>query len=153
MERMLAGPAATEALGRALGRAVAPGDLLALHGDLGAGKTTLVRGVAAGLGGDPTRVASPTFVLHRLYRGGRLTLHHLDLFRLGAEADLTLFDLDDLLDGGAVVVEWAELADLDAYSPVHIHLRTPFPDRRVARIERTAPARLRDAFQSFAAPA
>src|SRR5260370_21858588 len=108
LECTLVGPAATEALGRALGRAVAPGDLVALHGELGAGKTTLVRGVAAGLGGDPMRVASPTFVLHRLYRGGRLTLHHLDLFRLGAEAHLTLFALDDLLVAAAFVREWAE---------------------------------------------
>src|SRR5205807_1582448 len=103
--------------------AVPPGDLLALHGELGAGKTTLVRGLAAGLGGDPERVASPTFVLHHVYRGGRLTLHHVDLFRLGTEVDLALFDLDDLLEGGAVVVEWAELADLGAYRPVHIHLQ------------------------------
>src|SRR5438309_6164393 len=151
LARSLVGAAATEALGRDLGRAVASGDLLALHGELGAGKTTLVRGLAAGLGGDPGRVASPTFVLHRVYRGGRLTLHHVDLFRLGTEVDLALFDLDDLLDGGAVVVEWAELADLDVYRPVRIHLQAPSPDVRVATIEAAAPTRLRDALSSRAA--
>lgn len=116
-------PERTEALGRALGGALRPGDVVALDGDLGAGKTVFVRGLAAGAGAAPDAVRSPTFVLHHVYRGGRVVLHHLDFYRLGSGADLGAFDLDTLLDDGAVAVEWAEYAQaLANLHPVRVHI-------------------------------
>jgi tRNA threonylcarbamoyladenosine biosynthesis protein TsaE len=97
--------AATRRLGRRLAGCLRPGDVVCLVGDLGAGKTTFVQGLAAGLGvRDPA--TSPTFVLVHEYRG-RIPLFHLDLYRLSG--DLTEIGLDDILGGdAAVVVEWAE---------------------------------------------
>ena len=118
-----ASPEQTEAIGRALGAALRRGDTIALDGDLGAGKTVLVRGLAAGAGADPSAVRSPTFVLHHVYRGGRVVLHHLDCYRLGPGADLDALDLDSLLDRGAVAVEWAGYAPrLAAVGPVRVQI-------------------------------
>lgn len=96
----------TEAVGARLGRLLAPGDLVLLEGELGAGKTTFARGVARGAG-FKGRVSSPTFALAHVYRGKRLTVHHLDMYRL-AGGDPTEVGLEDLLRDprGAVVVEW-----------------------------------------------
>ena len=77
-----AGPADTEALGRRLGASAPRGALLGLVGELGAGKTCLVRGLVAGVGADAEAVHSPTFVMATEYRGGRLPIHHVDLYRL-----------------------------------------------------------------------
>lgn len=85
------------------------GEVLALYGELGTGKTTLVRGVAAGLGVPGTSVSSPTFVLIHEYRG-RLMVAHADLYRL-AEADVRHVGLDEYLTGKTVLaIEWAERA-------------------------------------------
>ena len=96
---------------RALGQRLAPdlraGDLLVLTGDLGAGKTTLVQGIAAGLGA-PGPVLSPTFVIARVYRGGRLPLVHVDAYRLGSTVEVDDLDLDAALEESATVVEWGE---------------------------------------------
>ncbi|MDR2463482.1 MAG: tRNA (adenosine(37)-N6)-threonylcarbamoyltransferase complex ATPase subunit type 1 TsaE [Verrucomicrobiales bacterium] len=84
------------------------GMVLRLRGDLGAGKTTWVQGLVAGLGSDET-VTSPTFSLLHEYRAGRLTVFHWDLYRLGADTDWSLLDLPEHLPGaGLTVVEWAE---------------------------------------------
>ncbi|EKP94565.1 tRNA (adenosine(37)-N6)-threonylcarbamoyltransferase complex ATPase subunit type 1 TsaE [Thermaerobacter subterraneus] len=100
---------AMERLGEGLAAALAPGDWIALTGPLGAGKTTLVRGLARGLG-YRGRVASPTFTLVHLYRG-RLPLYHLDLYRLeGEEALRDVVDPAEMEASGAVVVEWADRA-------------------------------------------
>lgn len=82
--------------------------MLLLSGDLGSGKTAFVRGLAEGLGIDPDEVTSPTFTLVHEYRGGRLPLIHVDLYRLD-RADLDEIGLDqDLAATGVVAVEWAE---------------------------------------------
>lgn len=110
-------PLRTELYGEALGRALRRGDVLALSGPLGAGKTCLVRGIVAGAGGDAATVRSPTFVLHQPHRAARLTVHHIDLYRLGPGSSLDVLDLDGLLADAAVVIEWAEYGDLAAYGP------------------------------------
>ena len=97
----------TEALATRLAGVLALGDLVLLHGELGAGKTAFVRGLAAGLGVDPDEVSSPTFTLMQEYRG-RVTLRHLDLYRLERQADIDDLDIEAMRDGAVVVVEWAE---------------------------------------------
>ena len=97
----------TVALGERLGRAAAPGDLLCLWGDLGAGKTQLVKGIARGLGIGDT-VNSPTFILMNEY-AGRLPLFHVDLYRLADAADaLAGGVIDDRQIDGVTVVEWPD---------------------------------------------
>lgn len=96
----------TEAEGEHAGRTLKEGDLLLLVGPLGAGKTTFVRGLARGIGSTDA-VASPTFVLVRNYRG-RVPLAHVDLYRLERAPELRDLGLDELLDGGAVVIEWGD---------------------------------------------
>jgi len=96
------------ALAASLGKLVAPGDAVALVGDLGAGKTVFVQGLAAGLG-DPGPVTIPTFTLTHAYEGGRTTLFHADLYRLEREAELEDVGLDDIFrQDGVAVVEWAD---------------------------------------------
>ncbi len=98
--------AETEAAGEHFGRRLRRGDLLLIEGDLGAGKTTFVRGLARGAGSSAP-VASPTFQLVRVYEG-RVQVAHVDLYRLEAGAELRDLGLDELLDEGAVVVEWGD---------------------------------------------
>jgi tRNA threonylcarbamoyladenosine biosynthesis protein TsaE len=144
------GDAETEALGARLAAALEAGDLLALQGDLGAGKTRLVRGIAAGLGVAPEAVRSPTFVLHHVHRGGRLTLHHLDLYRLGEGAELRGLDIEGLLEDGVVAVEWADLGDLSRLGPVRLSLEERGRSRREIAIDPAAPGRLVEAFRAAA---
>ena len=108
MRLKLASEAETIALGERLGKKLKAGDLLLLRGPLGAGKTTMARGLARGAG-YRGRVSSPTFALAHVYRGKRLTLHHLDLYRVAAGEESEL-GLDELLADprAAVVVEWPE---------------------------------------------
>jgi tRNA threonylcarbamoyladenosine biosynthesis protein TsaE len=98
----------TRRIGMRLGALLRPGDLVCLVGDLGAGKTTLVQGIAAGWGSLDAG-NSPTFVLVNVYRrvdGGRL--YHLDAYRLSGAAEAIDLDLEALLEGGPLVIEWAE---------------------------------------------
>lgn len=100
----------TERLGERLGRAARAGDVLALWGELGAGKTVLARGVAAGLGIDAEEVTSPTFIILHEHASGRIPLFHLDLYRL-AQSDLGTTGWEETLDGGGVtVIEWPDRA-------------------------------------------
>ncbi len=101
-------PAETEALGEGWGRAAQSGLVLALSGDLGAGKTQLVKGLARGLG-VTGRVHSPTFTLVNEYSGGRLRLFHLDLYRLETPAQIRSAGVEEFLQpDGVAVIEWAE---------------------------------------------
>lgn len=103
-------PADTFALGRTLGHVLQTGDLLALTGPLGAGKTQLIKGVAAGLGvPDDEPVVSPTFVLVREYTG-TLKLYHMDAYRLGGADDLLSLGWDEMLaePGAVIAIEWAD---------------------------------------------
>jgi tRNA threonylcarbamoyladenosine biosynthesis protein TsaE len=101
-------PSETEALGEIWGRAAQPGWIIGLSGDLGAGKTQLVKGLARGLG-ITTRVHSPTFSLVNVYTDGRLDLFHLDLYRLDTPQQILSAGLDEYLrPAGVTVIEWAE---------------------------------------------
>jgi tRNA threonylcarbamoyladenosine biosynthesis protein TsaE len=98
----------TEAAGEALGRELRPGDVVLLYGDLGAGKTAFVRGIARGIGANPDDVSSPTFTIVQEYAGPSATLYHVDLYRL-EPADIDDLGLEDLVSGeGIVAIEWAE---------------------------------------------
>lgn len=98
--------AATGAIGAAIGALLGPGDLVVLAGDLGAGKTTLAKGIAAGLGvTDP--VTSPTFAIVQEY-AGRVPVAHADVYRLTSIAELADLTLDELLDDHVVLVEWGD---------------------------------------------
>jgi tRNA threonylcarbamoyladenosine biosynthesis protein TsaE len=100
----------TRAAGRALAPFLRPGDALALTGELGAGKTTFVQGVAAGLG-YTGHVASPTFTLVREYRG-RLPIHHVDVYRLERVQDVLDLGLDEAIaEGGILLVEWGDVVE------------------------------------------
>ena len=110
--QFLRSPAATRALGRRLGALLEAGDFIALSGDLGAGKTLLARGAAEGAGvPESEQASSPTFALVHVYRGGRVALQHLDLYRLSGAADLFALGFDDLLaEPAATLCEWPERA-------------------------------------------
>ena len=110
----------TAAIGRELGATLAAGDVVLLHGDLGAGKTAFVRGLAAGLGVDAQEVSSPTFTLVQEYRGGRLPLFHVDLYRLNDPREIDDLGLDEIAEDGVLAIEWAE--------------RHPRPPRGVVRV-------------------
>src|SRR4051812_48390397 len=98
----------TAGVARTLAATLAAGDVLLLSGNLGAGKTAFVRGLAAGLGIDPRDVSSPTFTLVHEYRGGRVTLYHVDLYRLDRAAtdDLGLEEMG--VADGVLAIEWPD---------------------------------------------
>ena len=111
------------------------------------GKTVLVRGIAAGMGIDPALVRSPTFVLHHVYRADPKVLHHLDLYRLGPDADIRLLDIDDMLEsGGVVVVEWGEHADRERDASTSISIDIDDDGSRVISPPPGAPLRLAGAW-------
>jgi tRNA threonylcarbamoyladenosine biosynthesis protein TsaE len=94
-------------LGKCLGERLKTGDLLFLSGDLGAGKTTLTKGIAKSLEINE-EITSPTFQIQKSYRG-RYLLNHLDLYRLKNEAELDIIEPDEITDSGITVVEWGDL--------------------------------------------
>ena len=108
MEHYSKSPQETEALGQALVQKLAPGAVVAFSGDLGAGKTAFVRGMAQGLG-ITQRVTSPTFTIVNEYEGGRLPLFHFDMYRLHSAEELFDIGWEDFLSrGGVCAVEWSE---------------------------------------------
>ena len=137
MERYSASEQETEALGRALVERLSPGAVVAFTGDLGAGKTAFVRGMAKGLD-ISQRVTSPTFTIVNEYEGGRLPLFHFDLYRLGSSDEL--FDIgweDFLRRGGICAVEWSEnVADALEPDTVFIDIRRgEGPEDRVITVK------------------
>jgi len=110
----------TEAFGLELARALGPSDVVYLVGDLGAGKTTLARGIASGMGAVAREVASPTFAILHEYGGrdGAIVLRHLDLYRLADRpAELEILGLPDAIAGAPVAVEWPGQAIRRALPP------------------------------------
>jgi len=98
----------TGEVGRKLASTLEPGAVVLLVGDLGAGKTALVRGLAEGLGVPPEEVSSPTFTLMQEYRGGRVPLIHVDLYRLNDPREIDDLGLEELGIEGVLAIEWAE---------------------------------------------
>jgi tRNA threonylcarbamoyladenosine biosynthesis protein TsaE len=133
-EHVLPAPKDTQALGRELAGVLRPGDLVVLVGPLGAGKTALTQGIGAGLGvREP--VTSPTFVIARVHRGGRLPLVHVDAYRLGGVADVDDLDLDASTDESVTVVEWGQgLVEQLADEHLEIRLDRRDDDVRTARL-------------------
>lgn len=130
----------TESLGERLAATLTPGDVVYLVGDLGAGKTTLARGLARGLGALPREVASPTFALLHEYAGadGRIALRHLDLYRLADEPrELAVLGLPDAVAGAPVCVEWPGQAIRRMLPPtVEIRLARASDETRRIRVDR-----------------
>ena len=124
----------TRALGTELAGLLRAGDLVVLVGPLGAGKTALTQGIGAALGvGEP--VTSPTFVIARVHRGGRVRLVHVDAYRLGAAADVDDLDLDAGAEESVTVVEWGQgLVEQLADEHLEVRLDRRDDDVRTARL-------------------
>ena len=133
----LTSPEATRAAASALARHLAPGDTIGLVGDLGAGKTCFVQGLARGLAvPDSVRVTSPTFTLINEHRGGRLPLFHVDLYRIDRAAELDHIGLDDLFRAPAVVaVEWCDRFPVMPADHLRIELRQVSENQRALDAE------------------
>ena len=137
MEYVSNSPAETEALGAALAGRLKPGAVVAFSGDLGAGKTAFVRGLARGLG-IPERVTSPTFTIVNEYEGGRLPLFHFDMYRLSSSDELFDIGWEDYLErGGVCAVEWSEnVSDALEGDCIRVDIRRGAHDnQRLIRIE------------------
>lgn len=145
----------TREIGRRLGEAARPGDVFALAGELGSGKTRFVQGLATGLGIDPDDVASPTFTMIAGH-AGRLTLHHMDLYRMRTHADLETVGVEEILDArgpdaGVCAVEWADrFADVMPPDAIRVEFAIGDGDVRVLRI--AAPAGREDEIGILLAP-
>ncbi|MCL5952810.1 MAG: tRNA (adenosine(37)-N6)-threonylcarbamoyltransferase complex ATPase subunit type 1 TsaE [Chloroflexi bacterium] len=108
LDLISASPEQTQAWGAVLGELAQPGDVYALVGDLGSGKTCLVQGIGRGLG-VLEAIHSPTFVLANEHKSGRLPLYHVDVYRVTSAAEAVGFGLEDYVNGeGVCVIEWAE---------------------------------------------
>src|SRR5687767_2145797 len=125
----------TFALGEQLAASLQRGAFVLLHGDLGAGKTAFVRGLAAGLGANPEDVSSPTFVLIQHYKG-RIPLVHVDLYRLERGAAVDDLGLEELASGAVVAIEWAERLPRPIDCSVTVKIEDLGSDRRRITIEK-----------------
>ncbi len=134
----------TEALAAGLMKTATPGEVYALLGPLGAGKTVFVRGAVRGLGGDPAQVRSPTFTLLNCY-DARLPVYHFDLYRLASASDLDGIGYDEFARGdGVTLVEWADRVP-EVVETADVLVRIEFGDgvdqRRVLVTRRTGARR------------
>jgi tRNA threonylcarbamoyladenosine biosynthesis protein TsaE len=118
--------AETLALGERIAGELIPGDILLLSGDLGAGKTHFVKGVARGFGVDESHVNSPTFTLIHEYKSGRLPVYHIDAYRLKSEQEAVEIGVEDVLFGdGICLVEWPErIKGLLPPGCIHVNIET-----------------------------
>ncbi len=130
----------TAAVGRDLAATLSAGDVLLLYGDLGAGKTAFVRGLAEGLGVERDEVSSPTFTLIQEYRGGRLPLFHVDLYRIEDPREFDELGLDEIAEDGVLAIEWAEklAARLKPSRYVSVHIEHGDGDTRTILIGSSA---------------
>lgn len=104
-------PEETYRIGENMGKSIAPGSVIALSGDLGTGKTVFTKGLAHGLGIE-TAVSSPTFTILKSYKGGRLPLHHFDVYRIGDVSEMDEIGYEDCFYGdGVSLIEWAEIIE------------------------------------------
>ncbi len=136
IEKILSkGPEETRAFGKHLAKALKKGDIICLFGDLGSGKTTLIKGIAEGLNIDPKKVNSPTFVLMNIYQG-RLPLFHFDLYRLEDLHGISSIGYDEFLYGdGISVIEWADrLGEFLPEEYLKIEMKHKKLDERVIRL-------------------
>lgn len=142
MNTVTSTPDQTADAGAALGAVVRPGTVIGLVGDLGAGKTLFVQGLARGIGvPGQTRVVSPTFALINVYPGGRLPLHHADLYRLEREVELDEIGLDEVMRGdGVVAVEWADRFDVLPADALHVSIRVDSETERTIEAAASGPA-------------
>jgi tRNA threonylcarbamoyladenosine biosynthesis protein TsaE len=135
LEIILSGEDQTESLGRKLAQWLKPGDVVALHGELGAGKTCLVRGLAQGLGLEEGQVASPSFSLINEY-AGPTPIFHIDCYRLQSNEEIEELGLEEYMDGpGITVIEWAErIRDLTE-DRLEVYFSILGETKRLVRIE------------------
>jgi tRNA threonylcarbamoyladenosine biosynthesis protein TsaE len=124
---------------RDLARTLTPGSAVLLSGDLGAGKTAFVRGLAAGLGIDPAEVSSPTFTLIQEYRGGRFPLFHVDLYRLNEAREIEELGLEELAEAGVLAIEWAEKLPRMLPDAVRVAIEDAGGDTRTIHITNSPP--------------
>jgi tRNA threonylcarbamoyladenosine biosynthesis protein TsaE len=127
--------AETAAVGRELASGLSAGSIVLLFGDLGAGKTALVRGLAEGLGVGPEEVSSPTFTIMQEYRGGRLPLYHVDLYRLDDPREVEELGLDELTADGILAIEWADKLVQLKTGAINIRIQDGDDDRRTIWID------------------
>ena len=125
----------TFTLGENVAATLQPGTFVLLHGDLGAGKTAFVRGLATGLGANPDDVSSPTFVLIQHYKG-RIPLVHVDLYRVESGEAVDDLGLEEMADGAVVAVEWAERLPRPLDGSVAVKIADLGADARRITIER-----------------
>jgi tRNA threonylcarbamoyladenosine biosynthesis protein TsaE len=125
----------TRAFGEDLGRRLNAGDLVILAGPLGAGKTVLAQGIGAGLRVQGP-VTSPTFVIARVHRGGRVPMVHVDAYRLGGISEVDDLDLDAALEDSVTVVEWGE-GKVEHLTDAHLVVRIDRLDDEVRVVELT----------------
>ncbi len=123
--------------GRALGESLQAGAIVLLSGDLGTGKTAFVRGLAGALGIDAAHVSSPTFTIVQEYRGGRLLMRHVDLYRL-TPREVDEIGLDEMtLDPAVTAIEWPDRLPRSLGDAVHVRLAHAGGDTRTIEIDRT----------------
>ena len=127
--------AETTAAGRELAATLPPETAILLVGDLGAGKTAFVRGLAEGLGVDPSEVSSPTFTLIQEYRGGRMPLYHVDLYRLNDAREVDDLGLEDMAWGAVLAIEWAEKLPRPIPGSIAVHIDHDGGDTRTITVQ------------------